>query len=193
MARRPIKLGTDFSGLEAPTQALELLGLPHELHFASESQAHLRTLIENMFFPKVAYADIAGRDVTSMPFVDLYVAGPPCQPWSRIGTREGLKDSRGRGALWFRPLTYIEEHKPTIVILENVIELGRPNSVEGQQMKQRLESSGYRLYISVANTLCHGLPQNRPISYLVAIQSHALLFDFDVPEPVGVKRSCGIC
>ena len=33
--------------------------------------------------------------------LDLYVAGPPCQPWSTAGKRQGLADPRGRAHLFY--------------------------------------------------------------------------------------------
>ena len=45
------------------------------------------------------YEDITTRNLESVPSVDLYIAGFPCQPFSTAGKQQGFKDAKGRGTI----------------------------------------------------------------------------------------------
>ena len=53
-------------------------------------------------------------------FIDLYVVGFPCQPFSLAGKGEGVADSNGRGAIIHYILHFIKKKEPRTFILENV-------------------------------------------------------------------------
>ena len=101
MARecRPIRLGTDFSGLETPSLALSAIEpkMNINLEFICEEDPHLRAFAKAAHRPSVVYDDVLSRDIGAMPNVDLYIAGPPCQAFSQAGQRSGLADEAGRG------------------------------------------------------------------------------------------------
>lgn len=50
--------------------------------------------------------------------VDLVVGGPPCQPFSTAGKRQGVKDARG--TLQWEFLRFVEAINPRFFIMENV-------------------------------------------------------------------------
>ena len=50
--------------------------------------------------------------------VDLVVAGPPCQPWSKAGKGGGLEDARGPLLLEFR--RHLKKLNPKVFVLEMV-------------------------------------------------------------------------
>jgi DNA (cytosine-5)-methyltransferase 1 len=50
--------------------------------------------------------------------VDVYVAGFPCQPYSKAGKNFGLQDERA--SVFNAVRDYISTRRPTIFILENV-------------------------------------------------------------------------
>lgn len=50
--------------------------------------------------------------------VDLLVAGPPCQPYSSEGKRQGSRDPRAK--VIYPIVEYAEERKPLMLLLENV-------------------------------------------------------------------------
>ena len=53
-------------------------------------------------------------------FIDLYVVGFPCQPFSLAGKGEGVADSKGRGEIIHHILNFIKKKEPRTFILENV-------------------------------------------------------------------------
>lgn len=179
------KLGTDFSGLDTPAQALMALGVPFELKFSTEIQPHLRKFIRRNFCKGTVYKNVSKRTVETMPYVDVYVAGPPCQPWSTAGKQMGLNDLSGRGILLYECLKYINTHKPKVVVLENVSNLASDKfKDEFTDLCNilRLEC-GYDVCWQRVDTLHHGIPQSRPRVYIVAFQkSVRLVRSFEFPD-----------
>ena len=61
MPRRPLRVGTDCSGMEVPILALKALGVPHVHVFSSDSDAAARATIQANFPPQTMYSDITTR------------------------------------------------------------------------------------------------------------------------------------
>lgn len=107
-----------FAGLGGFHLALRKLG--HECVFASEIDTELRDLyVQN--FPGMdgkVFGDIrTSKD--SVPAHDVLCAGFPCQPFSKSGTQEGLKDLT-RGTVFHEVAEILQRQRPTFVLLENV-------------------------------------------------------------------------
>src|SRR5690606_37716656 len=98
-------VGTLFSGIGVPDLAAELLGMTTVWQVEKEPFAQ-KVLRKN--FPNAAlYGDIF--EVSNLPYVDVVVAGFPCQPFSLAGKRMGEKDDRYLVPEMFR---VIEEVQP---------------------------------------------------------------------------------
>ena len=180
-----IRVGTDFSGIETPLQALKGLGVPFRHMFAAESQPHLRKFIRKLFpVEGRVYKDVGKREVTTVPEVDVYVAGPPCQPWSSAGQQMGLEDLRGRGVLLFATLEYIRARRPAVIILENVANLARKFKGELENLCHILRVElHYEVHWNLMDTLGHGLPHSRPRVYIVGFASPPVR-PFKFPQPL---------
>ena len=168
-----ITVGTDCSGIEAPIQALELLNIKPIHLFSSDNDLDVRKSIDSNYKPKCIYDDIVTRDHTKLPYVDLYIAGFPCQPFSTLGQRQGFNDQI-RGTIFFECWKTIETIKPKIFILENV--KGLINHDQGKTMATIMQClkqlSEYNVYCDVYNTLDYGLPQNRERIYIIGLQKN---------------------
>ncbi len=173
-----LTVGTDCSGIEAPIFALRALQVPHRHVFSSEIQPHLRSFIERVMQPDIVYGDITQRDVKHMPRVDIYVAGFPCQPYSKAGLGEGARDARAN--VLDAVLAYIRTHRPRIVLLENVPQLIRHTSIV------RNIDTALRPYASVRrfvlNAADYGVPQQRRRVFWLASLTH------DIPTTAPVYR-----
>jgi DNA (cytosine-5)-methyltransferase 1 len=123
----PLRVGTDCSGIEAPIHALEQLGIPHRHIWSSDIDKYCIKSIKANYCPERIYGDpdgsysdgdIRNRDNNTLPDIDLYVCGFPCQPFSMAGQRKGLQDRRGN--VFWSCIDVIKKKKPKYFILENV-------------------------------------------------------------------------
>ena len=121
--------------------------------------------------------------------VDILTAGFPCQSFSHAGRKLGFDDERGK--LFFEIIRLINEfgeHKPKIILLENV-----PNLANGdggkwlQTIITQIQLAGYWF----DKTNCHilktdelsGLPQGRERLFMVATSIDAFYCnDFAFPK-----------
>ena len=92
-----VTMGSDCSGLGTERYALRLAGIKVVNKFASEINPHVQAMYQAIH----GTSDVIQKDATSSHqgrgYVDVYVAGPPCQSWSSMGKRLGLADLKGRG------------------------------------------------------------------------------------------------
>lgn len=70
-------------------------------------------------FGEVPHGDITQIEASEIPQHDILLAGFPCQPFSKIGKREGFKNAT-QGTLFFDVVRILEHHKPAAFLLENV-------------------------------------------------------------------------
>ena len=84
-APRVLKVGTDFSGMEAPIMALRCMDPPITMEhvFSSDCMPAAKRLSELMFKPKVFKDDV--KDVSKNSYTDVYVWGAP---WIEYSTRK---------------------------------------------------------------------------------------------------------
>ena len=117
-----IKVGSDCTGLGTELLALRLTKIDHVAVFGSELHEATRRVYYGLHGPKSKlHFDIFKRPKTQA--CDLYIAGPPCQTRSTMGTRAGLDDLAGRGLVFYSCLEYIRDQRPRAVVLENVVGL----------------------------------------------------------------------
>ena len=135
-------MGTDCSGIEAPLHALQQLGVPYEHVFSSEICPTVRKQLLAEPNPQILYEDATARDNGSAPYVDLYVAGWPCQGNSTLGKRRGLLDPRTRVVRSL--LEYVHLQGPKVVVLENVANaLTIDGGAQFREVCASLGDSGY--------------------------------------------------
>ena len=205
---KPIRVGTDCSGIETPIQALRNMGVGYEHVFSCENESNAQKVIKANFPSSTFYSDITKRDNSNTANVDLYVAGFPCQPFSVAGKREGLRETRG--TIVYNVIDYIKKQRPRVFILENVqgftsidggktcasvmdalLAIGsngkvpkyRANMVRGAKHV----GGAYEIHDMVTNTKDHGIPQNRERWYCVGFRKGNLSkksVDFKFPASI---------
>jgi DNA (cytosine-5)-methyltransferase 1 len=184
-----IRIGTDCSGIEAPIQALIKLGMPFDHVFSSDINKHAIRSIKANYHPGRLYGDPEGeypegdmtkRDHSTLPDIDLYVCGFPCQPFSIAGSMKGELDPRGT-VVW-SCIETIKIKRPKYFILENVV--GLRNNNGGKTYKTIMDElnkiPGYNIHVSVLNSKNYGVPQSRNRLWMIGTQSD----NFEFPKPV---------
>ena len=198
-----LKVGTDFSGIGAPEQALKNLGIDFESVFACEIDKYARqsySVIHDE--PKRFYNDITKRDHSEVEQLDLYVAGFPCQSFSIAGQRKGFDETRG--TLFFDVAEFIRINQPKCFILENVKGLlshdkGRTyqtitdiltnggGTLNGQISIDLFDDGlGYHCIAQVLNTKDYGVPQNRERIFIVGFKDFRE-FSFPIKEQLQLR------
>ena len=183
-----ITVGSDCTGLGTELLAAELCGIRCKPVFGSELSPDVRRL-HKLLHPTAPPLDVdcTKRDVTSTPEVDLYVAGPPCQPWSAMGQQRGLNDIRG--TVFYHVLNYVRQRRPRVALIENVRGLLDRYPDELFDVLQILKESGYCVTWDIVNTAHHGIPQSKPRLFIVAIRADACARTFKFPKKLNVVPS----
>tara|TARA_R110001583_G_scaffold41335_2_gene131619 strand:+ start:19850 stop:21034 length:1185 start_codon:yes stop_codon:yes gene_type:complete len=180
-----MKVGTFFSGVGSPEQALNNLGIEHEIEFACDIDKYAKQTYLKNFNTKQFYTDITALDMKDLSYVDLLVFGFPCQAFSLAGKRGGFEDTRG--TLFYDALRYLKEHRPRYFIAENVKGLvshdkGKTfqtiidclaSTVNTQMSIMPFDNLGYHIHYKVLNTKNFGIPQNRERIFIIGIRDDA--------------------
>jgi DNA (cytosine-5)-methyltransferase 1 len=177
-----MKVGTFFSGVGSPEQALKNLDIKHEIEFACDIDKYAKQTYLKNFNPKLFATDITALDMTDLSYVDLLVFGFPCQAFSMAGKRQGFDDTRG--TLFYDALRYLKEHRPRYFIAENVKGLlshdnGKTfqtiidclaKTTNYQMSLMPFDNLGYHIHYKVLNTKDFGIPQNRERIFIIGIR-----------------------
>jgi site-specific DNA-cytosine methylase len=117
-------------------------------------------------------------DVRSFPFgkfrdqVGLFLGGPPCQPWSRSGAKQGTLDPRD---LMGQTPRFLAAARPEAFVFENV-----PGLLEGQNedyfsflidsLRHPATDVSYAVMAAVFNAADFGVPQTRSRLFIVGLR-----------------------
>lgn len=197
-----MKVGTFFSGVGSPEQALNNLGVKHEIEFACDIDKYAKQTYLKNFDCKQFYTDITKLDMKDLSYVDLLVFGFPCQAFSMAGKRGGFDDTRG--TLFYDALRYLKEHRPRYFIAENVKGLLSHDNgktfqtiidclaltTNTQMSIMPFDNLGYHIYYKVLNTKNFGIPQNRERIFIVGIrdnEDNKFRFPKEIPLELKLK------
>jgi len=160
--------------------------------YANEFDAKARETF-SLNFPHV---QLDGRDIrevsaSEVPTVNVIVGGFPCQAFSIEGYRQGFRDEKGRGTLFFELARIIEEKQPQAIFLENVKNL--VNHDKGNTFKvilKTLDDLGYYVTYKVMNAAEFGnIPQGRERIYIVGFKDKAVSESFQFPEKIPLSKT----
>ena len=181
-----IKIGTDCSGIEAPIEALKNIcknnNLSYEHEFSSEISEYAVEYIKNNHNPKILFNDMTKRKTNEIPYIDIYVSGFPCQPYSRANKFKTAVDPRLN--LFEDCIKVIQTVSPKFFILENVKTLCTLNngSYFNDILKRLNDINKYSIYHKVINSKDLGIPQCRDRLYIIGILNKYKKIEFNFPE-----------
>ena len=125
-----------------------------------------------------------------MPQFDLCLGGFPCQPFSNVGKRHGLRDERSN--VFFDLLRVLRYYRPDYFVLENVEKIKTLESGRVLAMfVQRLEMLGYKVDIQLLCAKDYGLPQQRKRIFFCGRKRKRgrKLQDLPLPQPCKLIES----
>tara|TARA_B100001741_G_scaffold246410_1_gene207765 strand:- start:828 stop:2003 length:1176 start_codon:yes stop_codon:yes gene_type:complete len=183
-----IRVASLFSGIGAFEQALKILGLKSKIVLACDNDQ----FVKESFFAnyeieeKNWFDDVQKINGTKFKNkVDLLVGGAPCQSFSMVGKRLGLKDTRGNLTLHF--IKKINEIKPKVFIFENVRALLSVDNGEAWKIiYNKFRQTGYNFYYDKLNAKNFGIPQNRERLFVVGFKNKQ---NFLFPQQIKLKNS----
>jgi DNA (cytosine-5)-methyltransferase 1 len=91
--------------------------------------------------------------------LDLLAGCPPCQGYSTIGTRNRGKKDDPRNELIYQVLRFALAFRPKTIMMENVPALAKDARLAN--LRNELESSGYKIDVKILNMSHYGVPQAR--------------------------------
>ncbi|KAF8216612.1 hypothetical protein K438DRAFT_1658017 [Mycena galopus ATCC 62051] len=182
---RKLRVATMCSGTESPLLALELIqkaifdqhGIDFKVEhvFSCEIEPFKQAYIERNFHPPILFRDVCELGSTEahtaygalVPIpgdVDLLVAGTSCVDYSNLNNvKQGL-DAKGESGQTFRGmLSWVKQHRPPLVILENVC------SAPWLRVAEEFEKIGYSAKHSRFDTKFFYIAHTRTRVYLIAV------------------------
>jgi DNA (cytosine-5)-methyltransferase 1 len=118
--------------------------------------------------------------------VDLLVGGSPCQSFSMVGKRAGLKDTRG--TLFYDFARIINECRPKVFIFENVKGLlSHDDGKTWRVIQDVFHSLGYTIFSQTMNSKNYGIPQHRERIFVVGFRKKNHGFTF--PAPINLETT----
>ena len=138
---------------------------------------------------KLIVEDIRKIGIEDLPEFDFLLGGFPCQAFSIAGYRQGFKDKKDRGNLFFDVARIIEARQPTGFLLENVKNLkNHDNGKTFRIIMDTLKTLGYHAKAEVLNSMEYGnIPQNRERIYIVGFKDKKHHDKFEFPKKVSLK------
>ena len=183
-----LKIGTDCSGIEAPIEALNNIcneyNLNYEHEFSSEISEYATEYINKNHNPKILFNDMTKRKPEDIPYIDIYVSGFPCQPYSRANKYKTSVDPRLN--LFEDCIKVIKTVSPKFFILENVKTLVTLNngSYFNEILKRLNDINKYSIHYKVINSKELGIPQSRDRLYIIGVLNEYKKCDYTFPESV---------
>lgn len=139
-----------------------------ECVFSSEwDKDACKTYHEN--FKHQPFGDINKLNIKDLPDFHILLGGFPCQPFSKIGLRQGFKH-KTQGNLFFNIVEILEKKRPPCFVLENVTGLlthktnGKPTI---DAMIEVLLDMEYEVHLGQLDSSDFGVPQTRRRVYIV--------------------------
>ena len=117
-----------------------------------------------------------GYNYPEMGNIDIVIGGPPCQPFSRIGSQKGMEDARDGFPIFIDAVKRIQ---PKVFLFENVQNILGRHKWYLDLILEELRNLGYIVEYRVLNAVNYGVPQNRERLITVGYKSS---FNFPIQE-----------
>lgn len=166
--RKKIRCAEFCTGVGGFRLGLEASELKVEVVYSNEINEACEKTYKANFGKGFDSKDLLSLDSKLLPDFDMICAGFPCQPFSIAGKELGFGDPRG--GIFFKLLEIIRTKQPSIIFLENVVNLVRHD--HGSTYKtilKKLEDEGYSLSPKILDSSYFGVPQSRSRIYIVGL------------------------
>ena len=169
-----VRIATDCSGTDAPLYAIRQTSfykrrsiiVKHQ--WSSDNNKAAQQFIAANHSPREFFPDLTVRDHYGLRKTNIYVAGFPCQPFSKAGLKRGFRDRRTK--VYKGVVDTLRAGRIRAFLLENVEGLIRHNAGKTlQKVLSDLEGANFHVDYRVYKSSEFGLPTNRPRVYFMGI------------------------
>ena len=156
-----------------------------------EHDARIVATLHRNGYAQAIQAEVADVDYAQWSGATLLSGGPPCQPFSAGGLRQGEADKRNG---WEAALQATQRLRPHAVLFENVRGMMSPRFAEYRgAISTRLDALGYHHGWHQLDAALYGVPQHRHRVFLVGFLDAAAWAAFTLPPkaaaPVTVRHA----
>lgn len=147
-----------------------------------------KNICKNKKGSQVICQDIRYLDIDSLPPVDVFAYGFPCNDFSIVGEQKGFGGNFG--PLYSYGIEVLNKFKPKVFVAENVGGIASAN--DGQAFKTILNDlknagNGYQVTAHLYKAEEYGIPQTRHRYVIVGIDE-TLNLEFRVSKPTHIKN-----
>ena len=175
---QPLRVGTDCSGVESPIHALKAMAVQHSHIWSCESGPAPRKVISANSPPEHAlYTDVLNSAEEVVPYIDLYVAGFSCKPFSMLHVNTRLLEE-DQAKIFYSVVTRVRKSQPASFVLENVQGIQRCMD----EVMQTLRDLGYMVVVHLLNPTDLGEPVSRPRYYFVGVRQDVAIVGEEVAQ-----------
>jgi DNA (cytosine-5)-methyltransferase 1 len=159
--------------------------------FTSEWDKHSQKTYKANFDADI-FGDINNLNINELEDFDILLGGFPCQPFSKIGLRQGF-EHKTQGNLFFNIVEILSKKKPVSFVLENVTGL-LIHKTDGDStidlMAEVLSDLGYEVNIGTLNASDFGVPQTRRRVFLVGFNKKFFTepTNFQFPKKIKTRK-----
>lgn len=163
-----------FSGAGGLSKGFEMVDGFESVIATDFNKNALNTYKKNFPKAETVFGDILDPEVKSYIEkqskkykVNMIIGGPPCQGFSNKGKKLGLNDPRN--FLFLEYLDMVKRLHPKLFIIENVKAMvTAANGYFISEIKNRIESLGYKIDIKILTASDYGVPQKRQRTIILA-------------------------
>lgn len=182
---RPIKLFEAFAGVGCQAMAMNKLGIDYEIIGISEIDKHAIKSYMAIHGKTKNYGDISKME--EIPQCDIFTWSFPCTDLSKAGKRKGMTNDT-RSGLVYEVLRLLKdsEHKPKVLIMENVPDLVQAKFArQWADIQYEIEELGYSNYTERLNAKNYGVAQNRDRVFMVSILGK---WSYKFPQSIKLEK-----
>ena len=181
----PPKLLSLFSGCGGLDLGFKMAG--YEILWANDYDHWCCQTYAKNFGPHIIEGSIIDIDFNDTPDVDIITGGFPCQDFSMIWKREGLRTDRGN--LYKQFVRAVKTKMPKVFVAENVKGLLTANEGKAiEQIAKDFAQLGYKINFDLYNFADYGAPQIRERVLIVGVR-YDIEFDFYKPKPSRIPEN----
>ena len=177
--KKPLRVVSLFSGSGGMDLAFKQEGF--DIVWANDINHLACATFKKNFGNHIVEGNICDIESKDVPACDVILGGFPCQDFSVVWKRMGIKTDRGN--LYRQFVRLVTDKRPKLFIAENVKGLLSANNGKAvKQIVSDFERTGYDVTVNPVNFADYGTPQLRERVLIIGIRDD-LKKKFHLPEP----------